>query len=478
MLREQQVKYTSFQCPAHITENGITASFEYKADDNRMRMTVKNGDATLLTRYYIGDCYEQDVETGVERLYLGGDAYSAPAVYVKERGSWKIYYICRDHLGSITHVVNEDGTVKQELSYDAWGRLRNPETQEAYAPGSEPILFLGRGYTGHEYLPWFGLVNMNARLYDPVLGRFLSPDPYVQMPDDTQSYNRYSYCMNNPLKYVDKDGKFWWLIPVACAPLFATGNTISHAIRGDIKNFWTGFKYFSQGAVTGFAIGSIWQFAPMLKWKNIGKAIQKTMTWYAYGRQIGLGGIGALTGVFNDGWKGLGNAAKSFLGNFYLDENNWLGGIFQGISRHTWEIPQSFIGHLYTQWRNTMGNVSRVDYFGGATFATLENAENARGVSLGNYVNINIINKITGDFDKWVLSNPMFMHEYGHTIDSRLFGFSYLLAIGIPSIISAGRNKNHLGYWTEIRANKRAKRYFSRYYNIDWSIYEKLYPTY
>lgn len=215
MLREQQVKYTSFLCPAHITENGITASFEYKADDNRMRMTVKNGDATLLTRYYIGDCYEQDVETGVERLYLGGDAYSAPAVYVKERGSWKIYYICRDHLGSITHVVNEDGTVKQELSYDAWGRLRNPETQEAYAPGSEPILFLGRGYTGHEYLPWFGLVNMNARLYDPVLGRFLSPDPYVQMPDDTQSYNRYSYCMNNPLKYVDKNGKSFLLIAAA-----------------------------------------------------------------------------------------------------------------------------------------------------------------------------------------------------------------------------------------------------------------------
>lgn len=215
MLREQQVKYTSFQCPAHITENGITASFEYKADDNRMRMTVKNSDATLLTRYYIGDCYEQDVETGVERLYLGGDAYSAPAMYVKERGSWKIYYICRDHLGSITHVVNEDGTVKQELSYDAWGRLRNPETQEAYAPGSEPILFLGRGYTGHEYLPWFGLVNMNARLYDPVLARFLSPDPYVQMPDDTQSYNRYSYCMNNPLKYVDKNGKSFLLIAAA-----------------------------------------------------------------------------------------------------------------------------------------------------------------------------------------------------------------------------------------------------------------------
>ena len=51
--------------------------------------------------------------------------------------------------------------VNRESSYDAWGRLRDPAAQEPYAPGSEPVLFLGRGYTGHEHLPWFGLVNMN-----------------------------------------------------------------------------------------------------------------------------------------------------------------------------------------------------------------------------------------------------------------------------------------------------------------------------
>ena len=55
---------------------------------------------------------------------------------------------------------------------------------------------------------------MNARLYDPALGRFLSPDPYVQMPDFTQNFNRYSYCLNNPLRYVDKDGEIVWFVPV------------------------------------------------------------------------------------------------------------------------------------------------------------------------------------------------------------------------------------------------------------------------
>ena len=102
---------------------------------------------------------------------------------------------------------------KQELSYDPWGRLRNPATQQVYAVGSEPTLFLGRGYTGHEHLTAFGLINMNARLYDPAVGRFLSPDPYVQMPDFTQNFNRYSYCLNNPLIYTDPDGEIvWWII--------------------------------------------------------------------------------------------------------------------------------------------------------------------------------------------------------------------------------------------------------------------------
>ena len=63
-----------------------------------------------------------------------------------------------------------------------------------------------RGYAGHEEMPEFGLVNMNARLYDPMLGRFLSSDNYVQMPEDSQNFNRYSYCQNNPLRYVDPSG--------------------------------------------------------------------------------------------------------------------------------------------------------------------------------------------------------------------------------------------------------------------------------
>ncbi len=56
-------------------------------------------------------------------------------------------------------------------------------------------------------LPEFGIINMNGRLYDPVLGRFFSPDPFVQFLGSPQGYNRYSYCLNNPLRYTDPSGQ-------------------------------------------------------------------------------------------------------------------------------------------------------------------------------------------------------------------------------------------------------------------------------
>ena len=104
------------------------------------------------------------------------------------------------------------GIVVQELSYTPWGQLRDPETLRPYAPDSLPEPLLGLSFTGHEHLNAFGLVNMNARLYDPAAGRFLSPDPVIQAPDNTQNLNRYTYCLNNPLRYTDESGMNYYVL--------------------------------------------------------------------------------------------------------------------------------------------------------------------------------------------------------------------------------------------------------------------------
>lgn len=249
-LRDQRITYTSFMRPKRIEENGYTASFDYTTDADRTRITGR-----LLTRYYIGGRYECDVDSmgsEAERLYIGGDAYTAPAVLISHDGGVGIVnQIVRDYLGSIVYITDDKGYLKQELDYDAWGRLRKPHLETYYEAGSEPELLLGRGYCGHEHLPWFGLINMNARLYDPVLGRFLSPDPYVQMPDFTQNFNRYSYCLNNPLKYVDKDGKILWFIPVIAAVVGGGVNLVAN--WNNIEGFWDGLSTFAVGAGAGAA---------------------------------------------------------------------------------------------------------------------------------------------------------------------------------------------------------------------------------
>ena len=99
---------------------------------------------------------------------------------------------------------NKNGNVVDDLSYDSWGRNRNPIdwTYSNFTLSS----VTDRGYTSHEQLTNFGLINMNGRVYDPMTLGFLSPDPFVQNPTNSQNYNRFSYVLNNPLKYVDPSG--------------------------------------------------------------------------------------------------------------------------------------------------------------------------------------------------------------------------------------------------------------------------------
>jgi len=256
-----------------------------------------------------------------------------------------IYYICRDYPGSITHITNSSGSVVQELSYDAWGQLRNPANQTVYAPDAAPELFLGRGYTGHEHLAMFGLVNMNARLYDPALGRFLSPDPYVQSPLFSQNFNRFSYGMNNPLCYIDRNGELFWLIPVVI------GVAIGAYIGGSMANHsynpfnwdWSSGKTWKNMGLGGL-IGGASAVAAVLAGPAIGVAIcsalgVSTTSGVVVGAISGLTG-GVIGGFINGaGFTALGggNFQESMMGGLKGaviggGTGALAGGVFGGIS--------------------------------------------------------------------------------------------------------------------------------------------------
>ena len=205
----QTATYTSFEKVSTLTEGVYTAAFIYNADQQRAKMDVTQSGTNILTRFYAGSSDMREIIGGVtkEYAYIGGDAYSAPVVAVNTYGTIVYYYLLRDYLGNITHVYNASTSTAQEYSFDAWGRRRNP-TDWSYNITTQPALFADRGFTSHEFLSQFNLYNMNGRMYDPLVGRFLSADNYVQDPTATQNYNRYSYCLNNPLKYNDPSG---WL---------------------------------------------------------------------------------------------------------------------------------------------------------------------------------------------------------------------------------------------------------------------------
>ena len=104
----------------------------------------------------------------------------------------------------------------------------------------------------HEDLWMFGLLNVNARLYSPYLGRFVSPDPLLNSEGSPLLYNPYIYANNNPFKYIDRNGEFFWLAAIGVAAL-AGGATysISAAITGD----WNVGDFFKSMGMSAFSAG-------------------------------------------------------------------------------------------------------------------------------------------------------------------------------------------------------------------------------
>lgn len=442
---------TSFDRPASVAMDpeNPNLTYKYNASGEKAKMTVNDdGFGVHMNRYYLGGVYEKDENTGdsrsenAERLFLGGTAYDAPMVLVKtagvNEGAWTPFNIGRDVQGSITEILTADGEIVERFRYDPWGvqLCSAPMDTCAVMPADDSLaigegiaivdtlaipepwqlaglsVYVGsHGYTGHEHIYGLGIINCNARLYDPVLGRFLAPDPLIQDPASTQNFNRYSYCLNNPLKYTDESGEVigtlmtaFWRLPFT---FIASGfQALINGIKEkSLEGAWNGFKD---------------------EWKQYGKRVA--------------------------------NAAKIDLGYFKTDSNkSVLSNLWTIVSRFTLELPQTRLGNLTAHLRNNLWRTN-VDYYQESTLVNRDdNSYWEWGFTLGSYIN-----------GKNLVANPdingTFAHEYGHVKQSKYLGRYYITIVGIPSLVGTGLNgvwrHDHHSEWYEVWANQLANNYY------------------
>jgi RHS repeat-associated protein len=212
--------WTSFNMPAVLGRPGKSDSFVYGPEHQRIRQTATLTNASgaantgtsagTLTTYYAGS-FEKEVNsaTGITeyKSYISAGGRMVAVLIDRSNATTSWRYFHQDHLGSTVAVTSETGAVVERLAYDAWGRRAN-------ADGTDNAGLLvaqnDRGYTGHEMLDSLGLIHMNGRIYDPLLARFFSADPFIQAPGNLQSYNRYSYVINNPMNLTDPSGYSWF----------------------------------------------------------------------------------------------------------------------------------------------------------------------------------------------------------------------------------------------------------------------------
>ncbi len=272
--RQLDIKYNVFKSPYEIEEIGIDKiSFTYNDNNDRSAMFYGSLDATILPKhrpnrkFYSADGTMEIKITpsGTEFItYIGGDGYAAPVVYKKTfntagNAQEQMLYLHRDYQGSIVAITDANAAVLEKRLFDAWGSLIS--VQNGTGVALTGLTVLDRGYTGHEHLQSVALINMNGRIYDPKLHRFLQPDNYIQDPFDTQNYNRYSYVLNNPLKYTDPDGEWLEFIAAWLFTSYANGVNQSGGQYNPTKwnsTTWTniglnGVSVVASGVATNFA---------------------------------------------------------------------------------------------------------------------------------------------------------------------------------------------------------------------------------
>lgn len=201
--------------PGSAGTGSVTDQFVYGPELQRVKqtITVTGGPTPGTTTHWYTGGFERETRTADNtthvRMFLPQgivivDRYTTAGANITTAATARqLRYYTKDRLGSTIAVTNETGAVLERQFYDPWGQRRNGNGTASTTLRSLDHRY---GYTEHEMIDAIGLVHMNGRVYDPLIGRFMSADPTIPDPTDGQNYNRYSYVLNNPNVYTDPSG--------------------------------------------------------------------------------------------------------------------------------------------------------------------------------------------------------------------------------------------------------------------------------
>ena len=344
----QSVTYNLYGKVDHVEGDGYSLNIEYGTDRQRWRSTLSDSLSNQVRRVRYFPGMDIVTEGGSTRLFLYADGGT---VYVREvsaaESASSVYHRITDRLGNTVSIVRGDGSEVLKARYDEWGKMTCDRNDIGFI----------RGFTGHETLPELGLINMNGRMFDPFTARFLSPDDYVQAPLSPQGFNRYSYCMNNPLRYTDPSGELAWFVPVIAGAVI--GAYTGASIQSHNLAFWNWRSNAWKGAITGAIIGGTlgYSFAASLNASGlIAKGtICKTPGIISSALNSGTINIGynyISTGDMSDSWKagltGVVSGLWATTGGFGMIRNN--------ISNNSWALPRKLAYQMTGTVLNSIGN--------------------------------------------------------------------------------------------------------------------------
>jgi RHS repeat-associated protein len=272
------VNYTDFDKVSQISEASTNKQmdFMYGTSSERLKMNYTISGINQFTRYYAENYDREETSGGYKEWNYIFAPSGLCAVYFNNNGAKQLNYVLNDHLGSPILLTNNNQQVIEKYSFDSWGRRRNP-SDWSYANLTLPQYMI-RGYTLHEHLDELNLINMNGRIYDPVLGRFIHADCIIQSPDNMQNYNRFSYCLNNPLKFTDLSGYDYEIPIYIAAPPAATTYGGSSYSYGYSNNSGYGGNNTSYGGGYSMSSGGNYNYGG----QTVNYSISNSSSW-SYG---------------------------------------------------------------------------------------------------------------------------------------------------------------------------------------------------